>query len=235
MRHKTAVMGPRQEVVYDDTIWEALRKLRIRAIEVLKTLKDSDIDGVVFGSVARGDVKPSSDIDIFIPSVVNSMRVGLALDRFNVLERSIVQATPRALIKAHITLEDNTTVVYPLIPPRQSEIEFYRFGGEVDLQGLLDDKRVCGVDKRLMFIEPTPEGHIEMPLSDMSPGLVAKRLRVGQSIVEERMRVLERRADVGRTGIYLVRALAPDEGVEQVFHELLSEDPAMRRRVMSGH
>jgi predicted nucleotidyltransferase len=81
-----------------------------------------------------------------------------------------------------------------------------------------------------MFIEPTPGGHIETPLSDLSPGWVARKIGVGQAIVEERMRVLERRADVGRTGIYLKRQLAPDESFEQVLAELMYEDPALRRR-----
>ncbi|MCD1294576.1 nucleotidyltransferase [Methanocella sp. CWC-04] len=234
MRRKTAEMGPRKEVVYGEDVWENLKHLRAKAAEVLTSLKKFDIDGVVFGSVARGDVKPTSDIDIFIPQVISSMRAGLALEGYFILGRSIVQATPRALIKSHIELEDNITVTFPLITPRESEIEFYLFGGEIDLQGILKEKRVCGVDKRLMFIEPTPEGHIETPLSDMSPGLVAKKLGVSQKIVEERMRVLERRADIGRTGIYMERPLAPDESVEQVFQEMLDSDPAMRRRAQSN-
>jgi hypothetical protein len=231
MRRKTAEMGPRKEVVYSEDTWNILERLRKKSIEVLESLKKFDIEGVVYGSVARGDVKPSSDIDIFIPIVVNSMRISIALDDYVMIDRSIVQATPRSLVKAHFGLEDNVTVTIPLIPPRQSEIEFYRFGGEIGLQGLLENKRSCGVDKRLMFIEPTPEGHIETPLSDMSSGLVAKKLKVGQSIVEERMRVLERRADVGRTGIYIERHVAPDESIEHVFSELLESDPALRRRV----
>jgi predicted nucleotidyltransferase len=45
------------------------------------------------------------------------------------------------------------------------------------------------------------------------------------------MRVLERRADVGRTGIYLHRALAPEESFEQVLAEIAYSDPALRRRM----
>jgi predicted nucleotidyltransferase len=47
------------------------------------------------------------------------------------------------------------------------------------------------------------------------------------------MRVLERRADVGRTGVYLIRPVAPDESVEQVLAGLIAEDPALRRRLDS--
>jgi predicted nucleotidyltransferase len=47
------------------------------------------------------------------------------------------------------------------------------------------------------------------------------------------MRVLERRADVGRTGVYLIRPVAPDESVEQVLADLIADDPALRRRIDS--
>ncbi len=226
-------MGERKEVVYDSGHWEGFRRLRGRAREVLDALGQKGLDAAVFGSVARGDVKPSSDVDIFIPQVASSMQVLLALDDFSVLGTTITQATPRSLVKANVELEDNTAVTFPLIPPREVELEFYRFGGAVGLNDVRSGKRVPGVDKRLMLIEPTPEGHIETPLSDLSPGVVAKKVNVSQQIVEERMRVLERRADVGRTGVYLNRPLAPDESVEQVLAGLIAEDPALRRRIDS--
>jgi hypothetical protein len=233
MRRKTAEMGPRSEIVYGPGTWEHLKVLRERAAVVLEALKKYDMDASVFGSVARGDVKPTSDVDIFIDDTVSSINVSLALDDTGILERRIVQATPRALVKAHLVLENGANVIFPLIQPRQIELEFYRFGGETGLKGIREDRRVSGVDKRLMFIRPTEEGHIETPLSDLSPGWVAKQLGVGQAIVEERMRVLERRADVGRTGIYLDRPLAPEESIEQVLDELIKSDPALRRRVIS--
>ena len=233
MRRKTAEMGPRREVAYGPGTWEQLKGLRGRAAVVLEAMKRSDIDASVFGSVARGDVKPTSDVDIFIPDTVSSINVSLALDEIGVLERSIVQATPRALVKALLVLENGTNVIFPLIQPRQIELEFYRFGGEMGLDGILEGCRSCGVDKRLMLIQPTEGGHIETPLSDLSPGWVAKQLGVGQAIVQERMRVLERRAEVGRTGVYLDRQLAPEEGFEQVLNDLINSDPALRRRIAS--
>ncbi|CAJ36123.1 nucleotidyltransferase domain-containing protein [Methanocella arvoryzae] len=234
MRRKTAEMGERREVIYDEARWKLLEEKRARAIEVLGLLEACQLDGFVFGSVARGDVRPASDIDIFIPAVVSSVTVSLCMEPAGILGVSIVQATPRALVKANVELEDNTTVTFPLISPREVELEFYRFGGSADLARLRKGERSPGVDKRLMLIEPTPAGHIETPLSDLSPGTVARKLKVGQQIVEERLRVLERRADVGRTGVYLKRPLAPGETPEQVLHDLMVEDPAIRRRVESG-
>lgn len=226
-------MSERRELVYDEARWAILRKLRGRALDVLEALNASQVDAIVFGSVARGDVKPSSDVDIFIPRVVSSMSVTLALDSFSVLGTAITQATPRSLVKATVELEDSTSVAFPLIQPREVELEFYRFGGAIGLEGIRLEKRVCGADKRLMLIEPTATGHIETPLSDLAPGVVARKIGVSQQIVDERMRVLERRADVGRTGVYLNRQLAPDESVEQVLAELIAEDPALRRRIDS--
>jgi predicted nucleotidyltransferase len=226
-------MGERREVVYDSARWAAFRRLRARALEVLGALESGGLDALVFGSVARGDVRPSSDVDLFIPRVVSSMQVLLALEPFTTLGTTITQATPRALVKATVELEDNTSVAFPVIPPREVELEFYRFGGAIGADGVLKWQRVPGVDKRLMLIEPTEAGHIETPLSDLSPGAVAKKLGVSQNIVEERMRVLERRANVGRTGVYISRPLAPDESVEQVLADLIAEDPALRRRLDS--
>lgn len=234
MRRKTAEMGERQAVVYDAVRWAILQEKRARAIEVMEALAARQIEAFVFGSVARGDVRPASDVDLFIPDTVSSVPVTLSLDPLGILGTSVVQATPRALVKASVDLEDNTTVTYPLIRPREVELEFYRFGGSTGLAGLKRGERTCGVDKRLMLIEPTAEGHVETPLSDLSPGVVAKKIGVGQQIVEERLRVLERRADVGRTGVYLKRELAPGETPEQVLAELIAEDPAIRRRVESG-
>jgi len=38
---------------------------------------------------------------------------------------------------------------------------------------------------------------------------------------------------VGRTGVYLDRQLAPEEGFEQVLNDLINSDPALRRRIAS--
>jgi predicted nucleotidyltransferase len=60
---------------------------------------------------------------------------------------------------------------------------------------------------------------------------VAARLGVDIRVVLERVRTLERRGRVGRTGVYVKRELAPDEDVSTVFMELAEGRPALRRRL----
>ncbi|PPA79881.1 MAG: hypothetical protein C00003105_01990 [ANME-2 cluster archaeon HR1] len=82
-----------------------------------------------------------------------------------------------------------------------------------------------------MVIEPNLKGHIETPVSDISHGALAKKLGTGQDIINERIRVLSRRARVGITGVYLERMLAPDEGFEVVLDSIAAEDSLVRRIV----
>ena len=232
MRRKPAEMGSRKTVVYDQERWDLLKRLRDRAKKVIISLGDANIESIVHGSVARGDVSASSDIDIFVPQVTQSFRMEIALSPYVILQRKIVQATPHHLPKAHILLGENITVTFPLITPRRREVDFYRFGGYIGLDEI--DSRSAGVDKRLMLIEPTPEGHVETPLSELSMGRAAKVIGVCQDTVEERIRVLRRRALSGRTGVYLEYVLGDDQSFEKVLSETASRDPALRRRVVSG-
>src|SRR5438445_664722 len=80
--------------------------------------------------------------------------------------REIAQATPSHSPKAHIQLdaEQTTSVTIPLTPFRSLELEFYAFGGKVTLPELKDKIRNPGCTKRLVLIEPTPEGHFESPV-----------------------------------------------------------------------
>ena len=215
MRKKPAQMGSGKSIVYTRERWQILAELRGIAKKIMLALEGHNLASIVHGSIARGDVTKSSDVDIFIPYPVKSFQVEFALSNFELMERKLVQATPLSLIKAHIILEDNAMVSFPVIEPQKRELEFYKFGGAVSLLELKQNRRTAGVDKRLMLIEPTDEGHVETPLNELSPGRVAKITGVSQDIVEERLRVLQRRAEVGRTGVYLDRCLSREETLSQ--------------------
>jgi predicted nucleotidyltransferase len=187
----------------------------------------------VFGSVARGDVRAASDIDLEVPYGVRSFVVEVALAAMDDpwTSRSLAQATPNSVVKA-LWQFGETTVALPLTPPTPIEEGFVRFGGALDLDGLLEGARVPGVDKRLLLIEPTREGHIESSVAERA-NEAARILQVGKDVIEGRIRVLRRRSSTGRTGIYLARTLDDGESPEGALDALKDSDPAVRR-VASG-
>ncbi len=191
-------------------------------------LEHESLRPLVHGSVARGDVRPRSDIDIVVPYSVPSFRVELALGRW--IRREIVQATPSSVLKAHIHVKDNIVVTFPLLKMMPREEEFYRWGGVVDSDQLKGDQRVLGVNKRLLLIEPIPEGHIESGVIGRERE-VAKRLGVSIDIAKERVRVLLRRSRVGRTGVYIVRHVPDGTTFEEMAKILCDSDPALRRTI----
>lgn len=220
-----------QEVIYSNIRWARLKELRSKAIPVMAALADSHLHSIVHGSLARGDVKESSDADIFIAEVQSSFAVETALEKAKVPinARFLVQATPNYAMKAHIQIDETVSVSFPLMEMRRVEREFYRYGGEADLTQLQADVRVAGVDKRLMLIEPTQTGHVESSILGREES-VAKQLRVSAQTVLDRVHALTRRDTVGRTGVFVKRELAPDETFEGVLKKLVEANPAVRRR-----
>ncbi|MFW9787859.1 MAG: nucleotidyltransferase domain-containing protein [Candidatus Thorarchaeota archaeon] len=228
MAKKPEVMHEPQEVIYEQEHWDHLETLRNIATETIHELEAIGLKPFVYGSVARGDISKSSDIDIIVLRPVSSYRIELALG--TPLKRELVQATPSMVLKGHIYLPDDVVVTFPMFKLRPREEEFYRWGGLIDAFGLKDNTRVPGVDKRLVFIEPTMTGHIEQGAIGHEQE-VAKRLDVSIGIAEERVRVLTRRDSVGRTGVYLTRTLNADESFEAVAKDLKDSDPALRRTI----
>lgn len=237
MSKKPVLRGDRVEIIYPDDVWELLKEKRRRTIEIIECLSHYNIRSFVHGSVARGFVSQESDIDVVIPYVLPSFSVELALREslgINAFQkREIVHATPYHTPKAHITLDELTIVTFPLTTLRSQEHEFYAFGGKLDLDGLKTGKRVPGVDKRLLLIEPSAEGHFEWPIFERESE-AARLIGVSMNIVEERVMILLRRDEIGRTGTYLKRMLRKDEIFEEVFKKIIDSDPVVRRRVQKG-
>ncbi len=231
-KRKPIRISDRVKVVYDEKRWSLLKKLREKALKIMSILEKEGIPTIIHGSVARGDVNEESDIDIFIPLQVSPYRVELTLDKagFNIYLREISQATPRHAIKGHIYLDELTLVTFPITELSHLEREFYKFGGELTLHDILRERRVPGVDKRLMLIIPTNYGHEEMSIIGREPE-VARFLGISIDIVKERVFILTRRDEIGRTGVYIKRALAPDETFEGVLRELAREYPILRKKL----
>lgn len=223
-----------REIVYDAEHWTLLEKYRQKSMTIMEALEKAHLETIVHGSIARGDVTKKSDIDIFIQDQPSSFIVETALEKADILVngRVIVQATPTYTMKAYVELNENASVSFPLAKMRKVEREFYRFGGEVTLKDLRDLLRRYGVDKRLMLIEPTKEGHRESSIIGREEE-IAKLLGISVETVSDRVRTLTRRDEVGRTGVFIKRELPADETFEMVLKRLADQNPAVRRRLSS--
>jgi hypothetical protein len=225
-------VSERVEVVYDEAHWVYLHSLRGEASILMRPLVSVHIECIAYGSLARGDVQPTSDVDIFIPSPPAPELVEAALEREGIRasERVIVQATPGYAAKGYIYTGEKRGYSFPLVPLLPTERDFYGFAGSVTLKQLDAGVRMPGVDKRLMLIEPTSRGHVESQVVGRE-GEVARLLGVDTRIVAERVRTLERRRSVGRTGVYLKHTLESSEGFGEALHRLGLRRPAVRKRL----
>jgi predicted nucleotidyltransferase len=231
MAKKPMKRAERIEIVYDKRRWKLLKQLRTKTIQIMKTLDKCHLRSIVHGSIARGDVSETSDIDVFLPTPPSSFVIETSLERsgFRVIQRTIVQATPIYALKGYIELDPQTSLSFPLVKLRPVEKDFYRFSGEATLSTLKENRRVLGVDKRLMLIEPTKEGHIESAVVGQEEE-GANLLGVSLNTVLDRVHALLRRDEVGRTGVFIEKELAPNETFEQAMKKLADQNPAVRRR-----
>jgi len=232
MTKKPVKRADRAEVIYSEKRWKLLQRLREEAVEIMEAFEKVSLNCVTHGSIGRGDVSAESDIDVFIPNPLGSFLIESAVERagLTVNQRILVQATPSYAAKGYIELDPQRVISFPLMKMRPLERDFYRFGGEATLQTLNEKKRVAGVDKRLMLIEPSDQGHVESSIIGRE-NAVAKLLNVSVEAVLDRVHALLRRDEVGRTGGFIKRELRPDETFEMVLQRLADENPAVRRRL----
>jgi len=221
-----------EEIVYDDARWVMLKGYRKKAEHIMAALESACLRTLVHGSLARGDVTKNSDVDIHLLDPESSFSVETALEKAKIRfdARQLVQATPTHAIKAYIEIDPKTSVSFSLTRMRLVESEFFKFGGETSLEQLKRNVRVPGVDKRLMLIEPTQRGHIESSIAGREEE-VAKILKVSAETVRNRVRVLLKRDEVGRTGVFIKKELNVDETFEMALRQLARENPALRRKV----
>lgn len=221
-----------RKVVYDERRWRILREKRGVAERILSVLHQVGItDAFVYGSVARGDVDEDSDVDAFIPHTVNpellQARIEEALGGW--ARRVVVQATPTYAVKGYIYLDELTSISFPLVEMLPSEHEFYNVAGKIDLDGIRRGIRVPGMNKSLMAIIPVEDGHLEYPV-ELDVEKAAKLIGVNPRALRERVRVLRRRREHGRTGLYRELELSGEETFSGVLKRLIETNPHLRRR-----
>jgi len=237
VREKVMHKPEYREVIYDELHWKILNQLRAEALSVLEALGKYGIQAYAHGSVARGDVWEGSDIDIVVLEPIPPYIVEYAVESsgFKIYSRYIIVATPMNTPKAYIALdaEERKVVSFPLFRLKPREYEFYKFGGIVCGEDIRRGIRVPGVDKRLVFIEPTPRGHLESPVIGYE-SIVAAKLNISIDTVLERVRVLSRRDEVGRTGVFVKYELSPDETFEEALSNVIRQNPIVRGYVERG-
>ncbi|MCS7103701.1 MAG: nucleotidyltransferase domain-containing protein [Candidatus Korarchaeum sp.] len=220
--HGSLDIKPEGEELYDERRWNVLKEKRDRGVMILEILVREGINGFIYGSVARGDVREESDIDVVIldcslpPSLIEEV---LASEIGDPYYREIVQASPRSVPKYHIHFDEELVISIPLGVVKMKEREFYKFGGRIGLDGLKKGIRVPGVNKGLKLIYPTPSGHFLLPVIGYESA-VAKILEIDESSVRERIAVLTKRKTIGKTGLYAYYRLMPEESVEEALSRL---------------
>lgn len=221
-KHKVVRVPEFRDVVYGDDRWFLLKSLRNVAVEVMKVLVQCGYSPIVHGSVARGDVDRESDVDIVIPYITTPAVVEACLDRggLRVYSKTLVRATPKSALRAlyELTLSGDVIVSYPLERPSPRELEFYKFSGSISYEELARGVRVPGVTKSLVLIIPTETGHREAPVVGYEY-YVARLLGVSIATVEERVEVLRRRDEVGRTGLFFRVTLDPSASIEEAIRK----------------
>ncbi len=220
-------------MVYDEGRWRTLREKRSASERVLSALAAAGItDAFVYGSVARGDVRPESDVDAFVPHPVNPEVLQARIEELlgGWKRRVVVQATPTYAVKGYIYLDDLTSISFPLVEMKPSELLFYDVAGSVDLEGVRKGTRVPGMNKSLVAIIPVDDGHLEYPV-EHDVEKAARLIGVSSHALRERVRVLKRRREHGRTGLYREVELSGDETFSGVLKELLDSNPYLKRRV----
>ncbi|MHA2131540.1 MAG: nucleotidyltransferase domain-containing protein, partial [Promethearchaeota archaeon] len=213
--------------------WLLLKSKRDIGKQLLEIFIKEGLNPFIHGSVARGDVHESSDVDIIFTQKIPSFQIEFILNKngYSNYFREIIMATPLDAIKLYIHLSELESITLPLSKPPKNFIEFYNFGGKLDMVQLKSGIRVTGIDKRLVLIKPQDYGHEETSIID-NEALAAKEVGVSIETVLERKRVLLRREKHGRTGVFLKRKIQINESTEEVVKTLAKRKSIVRKKLV---
>uniref|UniRef100_A0A7C1T1U1 DNA polymerase subunit beta n=1 Tax=Thermofilum pendens TaxID=2269 RepID=A0A7C1T1U1_THEPE len=219
-------------VHYTAERWALLRSLRERAASVLEALLCTKVKAVVIGSVARGDVTPTSDIDVHLDSYAPTHQVVSCLQEhgYGVAWYEVIQAAPNSAVRIVVYIDESLTVSIPASKLSKTEEEFPLFAGCLNLDELRAGKRVPGVNKRLLLIVPTVFGHVESSILGREVE-VAKMLGISVETVKERVAVRLKRVKEGRSGFYLHKLVPPNDSPERVLFALARANSLLARKL----
>lgn len=219
-------------VIYSQKDWDLLSAKRKIASDLLTPFEMKGLHPFVYGSIARGNVHQSSDIDIVFLHPVPTYQIEflLKIQGYKRLFREIIMATPNDTLKLYIHLSELESITIPLTKFDKTSEEFYKFGGMISLDQLKKNLRVPGIDKRLIFIDPTELGHEEYSILDKEH-IIAKEMDISLETVLERKRVLLKREKYGRTGVFLKEEIPFDRSTEETIKKLANRKSIIRKKL----
>ena len=220
-------------VTYSENHLKLLQQKRERSKTLLEMFVKEGLNPFIYGSIARGDIHNDSDIDMVLIQSIAPYQIEIILDKngFNNYFREIIMATPADTLKLYIYLNELESITIPLSKFNKKSSEFYDFGGKINLNQILNSIRVPGINKRLVFIQPTSDGHEEYSIIG-NENLAAKQLSVGINLINERKRVLLRREKFGKTGVFLKRSIGVGETTELVLKKLSNKNTIVRKKLL---
>ncbi|MFW9772134.1 MAG: nucleotidyltransferase domain-containing protein [Candidatus Thorarchaeota archaeon] len=233
MKSSNILRDYQNTIIYSEDNWSILKIKRNNAAKLLEIFVKEGYSPYIHGSVARGDVHKTSDIDIIFTQNIPSFQIEYILSKngFDNCFREIIMATPLDTIKLYIHLSELESITIPLSKLDKRFSEFYDYGGKITLEELKLDVRVPGIDKRLVLIRPISQGHEEISVIG-NEALAAKEVGVSIDIVNERKKVLLRRERFGRTGVFLKRELQISESTEEVLKNLAKKKSFVRKKLL---
>ncbi|MFW9785390.1 MAG: nucleotidyltransferase domain-containing protein [Candidatus Heimdallarchaeota archaeon] len=233
MKSSNILRDYQNTIIYSEDNWSILKIKRYNAAKLLEIFVKEGYSPYIHGSVARGDVHKTSDIDIIFTQNIPSFQIEYILSKngFDNCFREIIMATPLDTIKLYIHLSELESITIPLSKLDKRFSEFYDYGGKITLEELKLDVRVPGIDKRLVLIRPISQGHEEISVIG-NEALAAKEVGVSIDIVNERKKVLLRRERFGRTGVFLKRELQISESTEEVLKNLAKKKSFVRKKLL---
>jgi len=232
MKKEKILRNHNETINYSKDDWILLKSKRSDALKLLEIFIKEGFNPYTHGSIARGDVHKSSDVDIIFFQQIPSFQIELILNKngFKNYFREIIMATPHDSIKLYIYLSELETITLPLSKLNKRVMEFYDFGGKINYDQLNSELRVVGIDKRLVLIKPNSKGHEEISVIGNEAN-VAKEVGISIDTVNERKKVLLRREKYGRTGVFLKRQLQINETTEEVLKQLADKKSIIRKKL----